>query len=98
MYTFRSPAKLNLFLRVLGKRADGYHELASLFQAVDLSDTLELCLAGADRFTCNDPALPTDGSNLVIKALDLFRRKTGVVFPVAIHLEKRIPLQSGLGG
>lgn len=98
MTLFRSPAKLNLFLSVIGKRADGYHELASLFQAIDLSDTLSFDLASEDRFTCSDPSLPLDSSNLVLKALDLFRKKSSLNFPVKIHLEKNIPSEAGLGG
>jgi 4-diphosphocytidyl-2-C-methyl-D-erythritol kinase len=94
----RSPAKLNLFLRVLQRRQDGYHELASLFQAIDLFDTLHFALAPRDSLTCSDPTLPTDGSNLVLKAVQLFRRKSGLNFGVSIHLEKKIPHQAGLGG
>lgn len=97
MQSFFSPAKLNLFLRVLGKRVDGYHELASLFQAVDLGDHLEFCFSLADRFTCSDQTL-LNPDNLVLKALTLFRRKTGFIKPVHIHLKKKIPMQSGLGG
>ena len=93
-----SPAKVNLFLRILGKRADGYHELASLFQAVTLFDTLHMELADQDSMTCSDPTLPTDGTNLVLKAADLFRRKTGSKQGLKVHLEKRIPHQAGLGG
>lgn len=94
----RSPAKINLFLRILRKRSDGYHELASLFQAIDLCDTLQFELASQDLLTCTDPTLPTDGSNLVLKALELFRRKTGRRFGLHVHLEKKIPHQAGLGG
>lgn len=94
----KSPAKINLFLRVMGKRADGYHELASLFQAVDLFDTLTFTLTDEDKFTCTDPSLSLDSSNLVIKARELFRQVTGLSSPVRIHLEKNIPMQAGLGG
>ena len=94
---FLSPAKLNLFLRVLRKRSDGYHELASLFQAIDLVDALHVREVSEDRFSCSDPAL-LGPSNLVLRALKLFREKTGLQFPVEMHLEKRIPMQSGLGG
>lgn len=93
-----SPAKINLFLRILGKRPDGYHELASLFQAIDLGDTLTFTLSGQDSFTCSDPHIPCDQTNLVIKALHLFRRKTNLQTPISIHLEKKIPIQAGLGG
>lgn len=98
MLTLFSPAKINLFLRVLGKRPDGYHELASLFQAIDLGDTLHFELAKEDSLTCSDPTLPCDDSNLVMKAVHLFRRKTGLHFSINIHLEKKIPTQAGLGG
>ena len=93
-----SPAKINLFLRIMGKRPDGYHEIASLFQAIDLGDTLTFTLANEDQLTCSDPTLPCDASNLVSKAVALFRCKTGLNFSVSIHLEKRIPTQAGLGG
>ncbi|MGK5594658.1 MAG: 4-(cytidine 5'-diphospho)-2-C-methyl-D-erythritol kinase [Parachlamydiaceae bacterium] len=97
-FTLCSPAKVNLFLSVLKKRSDGYHELASLFQAINLSDQLSFKLSSEDLFTCNQDRLPTDGSNLVIKALHLFRKKTDCHFPVHIHLEKNIPHEAGLGG
>lgn len=93
-----SPAKLNLFFRVLRKREDGFHEIASLYQAISLGDTLHVELAERDQLTCTDPRLPTDGSNLILKAVDLFRRKTGLPVHAKIHLEKYIPIESGLGG
>ena len=98
MLTLYSPAKVNLFLRVLGRRPDGYHELASLFQIVDLCDTLQYELAPKDSLTCSDEAVPTDNSNLIIRAAELFRRKTGRDFGLKVHLEKRIPMNAGLGG
>jgi 4-diphosphocytidyl-2-C-methyl-D-erythritol kinase len=93
-----SPAKLNLFLRIINRRPDGYHALASLFQAVSLCDEITLSLADKDLLTCNVVGIPTDGSNLVLKAADLFRRKTGLRIGVKAHLEKKIPHQAGLGG
>ncbi len=98
MQTFSSPAKINLFLRIIKRRPDGYHELASLLQAISLTDTLKLALADEDHLTCNDQTIPTDHSNLIFKAADLFRRKTGKKFGLKVHLEKRIPHQAGLGG
>lgn len=98
MLTLNSPAKINLFLRVLRKREDGYHELASLFQTIDLCDKIHIELSTKDQFFCSDPSLPTDQTNLVIKALHLFRRKTGIEQPCNISLEKNIPQQAGLGG
>ncbi len=94
----KSPAKINLFLRVLHKRADGYHEISSLFQAIDLCDTLSVSLSNEDRFTTDSTSIPKDDSNLILKALKLFREKSGRSFPVSIHLEKKIPTEAGLGG
>lgn len=96
--TVNSPAKVNLFLRLLNKRADGYHELASLFQAVDLMDILHISLSTKDQLSCSDPAIPVDESNLVLKAAHLFRCKTGLGFGIQVHLDKKIPHQAGLGG
>ena len=100
MLTLASPAKINLFLRVLHRREDGFHELASLFQTVDLCDTLHFRLTHShhDHLTCTDTTLPTDHNNLIIKAADLFRRKTGIKHGLEVYLEKRIPQQAGLGG
>lgn len=99
-----SPCKINLFLRIIRKRPDGFHDLASLFQAVGFGDTLTLSLntkeeGGADAFTCNMEGVPTDSTNLVLRALELMRQKTGktdVYFNA--DLFKRVPAQAGLGG
>lgn len=93
-----SPSKLNLFLRVIRRRPDGYHELASLFQAIDLCDTLHFSVANHDNLSCNVPEIPTDESNLVLRATDLFRKRTGIDIFVNVYLEKKIPHQAGLGG
>eukprot|EP00986_Skeletonema_menzelii_P001008 scaffold274_cov144-Skeletonema_menzelii.AAC.31 len=97
-----SPCKINLFLRIIRKRPDGFHDLASLFQAVGFGDTLTLSLnnyGDADEFTCNMEGVPTDSSNLVLRALQLMREKTG---KTNVHfnadLFKRCPAQAGLGG
>lgn len=97
-----SPSKINLFLRVMRKREDGYHDLASLFHVIDLGDQMSFTLlpasATADSLTCSDPTIPTDASNLVIKALELLRRKTGIRKYFAVALNKRVPHGAGLGG
>ncbi len=93
-----SPAKINLFFRVLRKRSDGYHEIASLFQAIDFFDTIHFSFSHADSLTCTDPALPTGPENLVMKALHVFRSRYSLPSGVTIHLEKNIPSQAGLGG
>lgn len=98
MIRLLSPAKINLFLRVVSKRPDGYHNIASLFQTVSLCDTLTLELHSEDLLTCTDPQIPTDGTNLINKAVQLFRKKTGIKQCFKIHLEKKIPIQAGLGG
>ena len=98
MANFFSPAKINLFLKVISKRADGYHDLSTLMQTLSFGDNIEVEAAETDHFKCSDPSLSTDQTNLVMKALYLFRKKTGFSQKFYIHLEKRIPLQAGLGG
>ena len=98
MLTLNSPAKINLFLRILRRRPDGYHELASLFQTIDLLDTIQISLDDRDSVTCTDPSIPTDDSNLVMKAVQLYRKKTDLPVNVRIHIDKKIPSQAGLGG
>lgn len=93
-----SPAKINLFLYILGKRVDGYHELSSLFQTISLGDHLDFALQEQDQLTCNHPDIPVDETNLILKAVHLFRAKTGLKQGLNIRLEKRIPMQAGLGG
>jgi 4-diphosphocytidyl-2-C-methyl-D-erythritol kinase len=94
---YLSPAKLNLFFRVLRKRPDGYHDIASLFQAIDLFDRLFFSLSDQDALTCSNPTIPCDATNLVAKALAQLRARTHVP-PVKIHIEKQIPIEAGLGG
>lgn len=96
----RSPAKVNLTLDVLGKRGDGYHEIRSVVIGVGLYDTLDFRSAadGALRLGCDDPELPTDDRNLVIKAARALADASGLSPNAGITLEKRIPLAAGLGG
>lgn len=98
MAVFFSPAKINLFLHILFKRPDAYHAISTLTQTISLGDTLYIEPASKDSFSCSASHLPLDGSNLVTKALQLFRRKTGIEQPFRLHLEKKIPIQAGLGG
>ena len=93
-----APAKINLGLAVLGRRADGYHELRTLFQAVSLCDTVSLRRARSGvRVRC--AALADLGErNLAHRAADLFFEMTGISGGVRIELEKRIPAGGGLGG
>lgn len=95
----RCPAKVNLALRVVGCRDDGYHELDTVFQALDLWDTLEISDANSLTLTCDDPSLPVDGSNLVLAAAELLlKAEGGRPRGAAIRLRKRIPVRAGLGG
>jgi 4-diphosphocytidyl-2-C-methyl-D-erythritol kinase len=96
----RAPAKVNLFLEVLAKRPDGYHEIATLLVAVSLYDTLEFKedSSGAVRLHCDAPELTTGPDNLVRKAADLLRQRTGCARGADIRLTKRVPLAAGLAG
>lgn len=95
-------AKINLSLHVLGTRPDGHHELRTVFQSIALYDTLTIGRQpGPLRLTCDDPNLAVDESNLVTRAAYAVWKaagRRGAPREVAIHLTKRIPMQSGLGG
>jgi 4-diphosphocytidyl-2-C-methyl-D-erythritol kinase len=93
-----SFAKINWTLRLLGKRDDGFHELFTVFQTVSLHDTLRFDESDDLSLTCDDPAMPTDDRNLVVKAAKTLRREHGISAGARIHLEKRIPSPGGLGG
>ncbi|MBA2681955.1 MAG: 4-(cytidine 5'-diphospho)-2-C-methyl-D-erythritol kinase [Ktedonobacteraceae bacterium] len=98
-YVVQSYAKINLTLDVLGKRPDGYHELATVMQTVDLYDTLYLVATNEDRvrISCNQPELCND-ENLVVRAAQAIRERLNVTQGVLIELHKRIPVAAGLGG
>ncbi len=95
-----APAKLNVFLEVLARRADGYHEVATLMVAVSLFDTLlfEEGAPGRLELTCDDPRLPAGPENLVCRAADRLRERTGCTKGARVRLVKRIPLAAGLAG
>jgi 4-diphosphocytidyl-2-C-methyl-D-erythritol kinase len=95
-----APAKLNLFLEILGRRADGYHDIESLMVTVDLYDTLTFADDPSGRITLrtDDPNLPTGAENLVVKAAEALRHKTGCDRGASIALRKQIPAQAGLAG
>ena len=99
--TFHSPAKINLWLRVLGKRPDGFHEVQTRLCRLALGDLVEVEHRGAGtdvRLTCSEPGVPLDESNLAMKALRAFESRTGKQSSWRIHLEKKIPAGAGLGG
>ena len=94
-----SPCKVNLLLNILGRRPDGFHELETVMQPVNLYDRLQFMREGDNiQLTCSDTSLPTDSGNLVYRAAKAFLQKTSIETGVRIHLEKRIPLAAGLGG
>src|SRR5918999_4724805 len=98
----RAHAKINLDLRVLGTRADGFHELRTVFQAISLHDTITIVRRdGPFAIECTTAGVPLDRSNLVWKAAQaLWRavRRDGDVRDILVRLDKNIPLQAGLGG
>ena len=103
-----APAKINVFLRITGRRPDGYHLLDSLMVPISLHDEIDLEAWDVGRgartekntitVTCDDPTLPADETNLAYKAAALLGKETGVNARIAIALRKRIPAGAGLGG
>ena len=98
--TLPAFAKINLSLRVLGKHLDGYHELDTVFQTISLHDTITLTVTDNSQvdLSCDDRSLSTDAGNLVYRAAQAFQSRFAPDKGVRIRLEKRIPLQAGLGG
>ncbi|MBI2412450.1 MAG: 4-(cytidine 5'-diphospho)-2-C-methyl-D-erythritol kinase [Deltaproteobacteria bacterium] len=98
--TLSSPAKVNLFLKVLRKRSDGYHDIATLMQAVSLFDRISVEAVEGDGVSiwCSDPSLPADSTNLACRAADLYLKTTGIRKKISIRIEKNIPIGAGLGG
>jgi 4-diphosphocytidyl-2-C-methyl-D-erythritol kinase len=97
-----APAKINLFLRVVGRRPDGYHELDSIFIPVSLCDRIGIeirpALTPSVTLRCNQRSLPTDDRNLAVRAASLFMAEFGLEAEVLIDLHKEIPVGAGLGG
>jgi len=89
----RAYAKINWSLRITGKRTDGYHDLETLFQTISLHDTLTFAESDRLSLTCDDPTIPVDERNLVLRAARALDAP-----PVAITLQKQIPAGGGLGG
>lgn len=96
-----APAKINLSLRILGPRADGFHEIETLMAPVSLYDELTITAGDASgeiEFTCDDSILPTGDDNLVVRAAGLFLKTVQSAVGLKIHLKKAIPHGAGLGG
>jgi 4-diphosphocytidyl-2-C-methyl-D-erythritol kinase len=96
----QSPAKLNLYLKVLNKRTDGYHNIVTLFERINLFD--EICLKsnqnGSVRIYCDNPHVPRGPKNLVYKVARVIQDDLGINKGVDIRIKKRIPVAAGLGG
>ena len=103
-YSLIAPAKINLYLEIIGDRPDGYHELAMLLQSIDLADRVDLRLNGtqAIRVHCDEPEVPLDKSNLAYKAAALMAEEFSEAYSryggVEISIQKRIPIGAGLAG
>jgi 4-diphosphocytidyl-2-C-methyl-D-erythritol kinase len=99
---FKLPsfAKINFSLRILGKRPDGYHDVSTVLQTISLQDTIQFAATAKSEIvlTCDDPLIPTDQKNLILQAAHALRDRHGIRSGASIHLEKRIPVQAGLGG
>ncbi len=97
--TLQAPAKINLFLKVLRKRPDGFHDIYSLVQAVSLYDTLQFSrIESGIELTGGAANVPLDSSNIIWKAIELLHQETCCTRGVRVELTKRIPVGSGLGG
>lgn len=96
----KAPAKINLYLEIINKRPDGYHNIESVMHTVSLFDTLEFSSTTGENIelTCSDKSLPADSTNLVYKTAKKMQEKYGVPRGIKIHLHKNIPMGAGLGG
>ncbi|NQY64997.1 MAG: 4-(cytidine 5'-diphospho)-2-C-methyl-D-erythritol kinase [Alteromonadaceae bacterium] len=98
-YSFPSPAKLNLFLHIVGRRKDGYHELESIFQFLDFGDTIEIKATDNSNIELLTPIEGVDNQdNLIVKAALLLQNYTGSTFGAQIKIKKILPMGGGLGG
>ena len=97
---YLAPAKTNLWLRILGKREDGYHEIETRMAALSLHDRVLLQWRDDDHVVlrCSDKSLPVGEDNLVVKAVRAIEEHTSKVFSLSIDLKKNIPSGAGLGG
>src|SRR5947209_5213569 len=94
-----APAKINLSLRVLGKRPDGFHEIETLIAPMALYDTIEIKKQNRwIDFNCDDPTISAGDDNLVVRAARLFLEQAKIKSGLSIKLQKRIPHGAGLGG
>jgi 4-diphosphocytidyl-2-C-methyl-D-erythritol kinase len=95
-----APAKINLSLRVLGRRSDGFHEIETLIAPISLCDEIKIERSGNQEiaFRCDDPSVPKGEDNIVVRGANLFFQETKITSGISIVLKKRIPHGAGLGG
>ena len=98
LYDLPAPAKLNLFLHVVGRRADGYHLLQSVFILVDWRDTLHAELRTEGGLSREDLGVPLPPDDLVLRAARALQQATGTTAGAHLAVDKRLPVQAGLGG
>ena len=98
--TIQAPAKVNLVLRILAKRSDGYHDIETLMVPISLADELDIEISGGSgiEMECDQPELPAGSGNLAWRAAEVFEQHTGLRFHTRIILRKAIPHGAGLGG
>ncbi|HBN10273.1 MAG TPA: 4-(cytidine 5'-diphospho)-2-C-methyl-D-erythritol kinase [Cyanobacteria bacterium UBA8530] len=95
----KAPAKINLFLAIGARRPDGFHDLETIFHAIELCDELSFRKTKESfRITCLAPDVPTDSSNLIWKAAELLKKEKGCSFGCEVELKKKVPMGAGLGG
>src|SRR6266498_2949507 len=96
-----APAKINLSLKILGRRSDGFHEIDTLIAPISLYDEIKIDKTNSGKeieFHCDDPSVPMGDGNLVVRATNLFFSATKLQPGISIELKKRIPHGAGLGG
>ena len=96
--TSKTCAKINLFLYVTGKRPDGYHSICTLFVPINIYDEIRITKTLYRSFICNDPTIPADEENIIIKADNILKQEYGLKDNFKIELTKNIPYGAGLGG
>ena len=97
--TLNAPAKINLYLKITGKRPDGYHDLRTIFQSVSLFDEVSIeKKSGGLTVECDNPEIPGGKDNLAFKAASLVFLAGGASYSACIKIKKKIPVLAGLGG
>lgn len=99
--TFKSPAKLNLFLKLVNKREDGFHNIISLFERIDLFDIIKIKIIDSKdyiKIVCNNSSVPTGPKNIIYKIIVLLRQDYDFKKGITVYLDKKIPVAAGLAG